>query len=94
MRCKFLWRSVYDCYCTKMHFLIIFNAALVRKEIQDETDRETGRTKQISPVPIHLSIYSPNGETMGLKARELFYKLVIVLLNFIHVFVSVKQKYT
>ncbi|XP_074574764.1 dynamin-related protein 5A-like [Curcuma longa] len=34
--------------------------ALVRKEIQDETDRETGRTKQISPVPIYLSIYSPN----------------------------------
>ncbi|XP_030517123.1 phragmoplastin DRP1E [Rhodamnia argentea] len=34
--------------------------ALVRKEIQDETDRVTGRTKQISPVPIHLSIYSPN----------------------------------
>ncbi|XP_027339992.1 dynamin-related protein 5A isoform X3 [Abrus precatorius] len=32
----------------------------VRKEIQDETDRETGRTKQISTVPIHLSIYSPN----------------------------------
>ncbi|GMN62003.1 hypothetical protein TIFTF001_031083 [Ficus carica] len=34
--------------------------AMVRKEIQDETDRVTGRTKQISPVPIHLSIYSPN----------------------------------
>ncbi|XP_027362013.1 dynamin-related protein 12A-like isoform X3 [Abrus precatorius] len=34
--------------------------AAVRKEIQDETDRETGRTKQISSVPIHLSIYSPN----------------------------------
>lgn len=33
----------------------------MRKEIQDETDRETGRTKQISSVPIHLSIYSPNG---------------------------------
>ncbi|CAL0312582.1 unnamed protein product [Lupinus luteus] len=32
----------------------------VRKEISDETDRETGRTKQISTVPIHLSIYSPN----------------------------------
>ncbi|KAK3009508.1 hypothetical protein RJ639_013376 [Escallonia herrerae] len=32
----------------------------VRKEIQDETDRITGKTKQISPVPIHLSIYSPN----------------------------------
>ncbi|XP_019159403.1 PREDICTED: dynamin-related protein 1E-like isoform X1 [Ipomoea nil] len=34
--------------------------SLVRKEIQDETDRLTGKTKQISPVPIHLSIYSPN----------------------------------
>ncbi|KAJ1693534.1 hypothetical protein LUZ63_010232 [Rhynchospora breviuscula] len=34
--------------------------ALVRKEIQDETDRITGKTKQISPVPIQLSIYSPN----------------------------------
>ncbi|GAB4862016.1 Phragmoplastin drp1e [Ancistrocladus abbreviatus] len=34
--------------------------SLVRKEIQDETDRVTGRTKMISPVPIHLSIYSPN----------------------------------
>ncbi|CAN6479826.1 unnamed protein product [Victoria cruziana] len=34
--------------------------AAVRKEIADETDRITGRTKQISNVPIHLSIYSPN----------------------------------
>ncbi|XAR62963.1 hypothetical protein NMG60_11022721 [Bertholletia excelsa] len=34
--------------------------AAVRKEIADETDRETGRTKQISSVPIYLSIYSPN----------------------------------
>lgn len=34
--------------------------SMVRKEIQDETDRMTGRTKQISPVPIHLSIYSAN----------------------------------
>ncbi|KAL2336931.1 hypothetical protein Fmac_011377 [Flemingia macrophylla] len=33
--------------------------ALVRQEIQDETDRVTGKTKQISPIPIHLSIYSP-----------------------------------
>ncbi|KAK4848264.1 hypothetical protein QYF36_011075 [Acer negundo] len=35
-------------------------AAQVRKEISDETDRVTGKTKQISPIPIHLSIYSPN----------------------------------
>lgn len=34
--------------------------AAVRKEIQDETERVTGKTKMISPVPIHLSIYSPN----------------------------------
>ncbi|KAJ6963013.1 dynamin-related protein 1E-like [Populus alba x Populus x berolinensis] len=34
--------------------------AMVRKEIQDETDKITGKSKQISPVPIHLSIYSPN----------------------------------
>ncbi|KAK8567505.1 hypothetical protein V6N12_006089 [Hibiscus sabdariffa] len=34
--------------------------AAVRKEISDETDRITGKTKQISNIPIHLSIYSPN----------------------------------
>nr|GLL32316.1 dynamin-related protein 1C [Ipomoea trifida] len=34
--------------------------ATVRQEIADETDRITGKTKQISNVPIHLSIYSPN----------------------------------
>ncbi|KAG6393179.1 hypothetical protein SASPL_147414 [Salvia splendens] len=34
--------------------------AAVRKEIADETDRETGRSNQISTVPIYLSIYSPN----------------------------------
>ncbi|KFK37264.1 hypothetical protein AALP_AA4G234900 [Arabis alpina] len=37
-----------------------FDFSLVRKEIQDETDRITGKNKQISSVPIHLSIYSPN----------------------------------
>lgn len=41
---------------------LVFCVAAVRKEIADETDRETGRSsKQISTVPIHLSIYSPNG---------------------------------
>ncbi|CAM8935615.1 unnamed protein product [Rhodiola kirilowii] len=34
--------------------------AAVRQEISDETDRETGKSKQVSTVPIHLSIYSPN----------------------------------
>ncbi|KAI7979805.1 Dynamin-related protein 1B [Camellia lanceoleosa] len=32
----------------------------VRKEIADETNRETGRSKQISTVPIYLSLYSPS----------------------------------
>lgn len=40
----------------------VYCAAAVRKEISDETDRITGRTKQISVVPIHLSVYSPNGK--------------------------------
>ncbi|KAK4772361.1 hypothetical protein SAY86_014136 [Trapa natans] len=34
--------------------------AAVRQEIADETDRITGKSKAISNVPIHLSIYSPN----------------------------------
>lgn len=35
---------------------------MVRKEIEDETNRVTGKSNKISPVPIHLSIYSPNGK--------------------------------
>lgn len=59
---------------TKFHVQVIFcifimycgntifsSIGMVRQEIQEETDRITGRTKMISPVPIHLSIYSPNG---------------------------------
>ncbi|CAI8609467.1 unnamed protein product [Vicia faba] len=34
--------------------------SMVRKEIEDETNKMTGKSNQISPVPIHLSIYSPN----------------------------------
>ena len=33
---------------------------LVRKEIEDETDRLCGKTKGISDVPINLKVYSPN----------------------------------
>jgi GTPase SAR1 family protein len=36
------------------------NFSEVRKKIADETDRITGRSKGISSVPIHLSIFSPN----------------------------------
>lgn len=34
---------------------------LVRKEIEDETDRVTGANKGISPVPINLRVFSPHG---------------------------------
>ena len=33
----------------------------VRKEIEAETDRETGTNKGISNKPINLKVYSPNG---------------------------------
>lgn len=33
---------------------------LVRKEIEDETDRATGSNKGISNIPINLRVYSPN----------------------------------
>lgn len=33
----------------------------VRQEIEGETDRVTGANKGISPVPINLRVYSPNG---------------------------------
>lgn len=33
----------------------------VRKEIEDETDRVTGKNKGISNIPINLRVYSPNG---------------------------------
>ena len=37
-----------------------FNA--VRQEIEDETDRVTGKTKNVSPIPINLRVYSPHGK--------------------------------
>ena len=33
----------------------------VRKEIEDETDRATGKNKGISNLPINLRVYSPHG---------------------------------
>lgn len=34
---------------------------MVRKEIEDETDRVTGANKGISPLPINLRVFSPHG---------------------------------
>ena len=33
----------------------------VRSEIEAETERITGSNKGISPIPINLRVYSPNG---------------------------------
>lgn len=62
----FICYLTFICYCLCLYIpsyssLDCIHAAAVRKEISDETDRETGRSKQVSTVPIHLSIFSPNG---------------------------------
>ena len=57
-------------YATWAHDDICTAAAEVRKEIADETDRETGRSKAISSVPIHLSIFSPYGKYADSNAAE------------------------
>lgn len=35
----------------------------VRKEIVEETDRETGSNKGISAIPINLRVFSPHGKS-------------------------------
>lgn len=36
-------------------------AAMIRKEIEDETERHLGKGhKIVSPIPIYLTVYSPN----------------------------------
>lgn len=39
---------------------------LVRKEIEEETDRVTGSNKGISNVPINLRVYSPHGALLAM----------------------------
>ena len=41
----------------------------VRAEIEAETDRITGSNKGISPVPINLCVYSPNGNPLQRDAH-------------------------
>ena len=37
----------------------------MRKEIEDETDRVTGKTKNVSSIPINLRVYSPHGKSFS-----------------------------
>jgi len=43
---------------------------LVRKEIEDDTDRVTGQNKGISNIPINLRVYSPHGLLFLLPAVD------------------------
>jgi hypothetical protein len=61
-RCTY-WSKVYT-----VDDVFTYYAGAVRREIAEETDRVTGRSRQISPVPIHLSVYSPNGELNFLQS--------------------------
>ncbi|KAF6162697.1 hypothetical protein GIB67_022356, partial [Kingdonia uniflora] len=56
--------------------------AAARKKIAHETDRETGRSKQLFTVPIHLSIYSPNDE-MYMHLLVCFFFLAVINLTLI-----------
>ena len=63
-----LWVSEYAefLHC-KGRMFTDFN--LVRKEIEDETDRVTGANKGISNQPINLRVYSPQGKMRWDKIR-------------------------
>jgi len=41
----------------------------VRKEIEDETDRVTGKNKGISNIPINLRVHSPHGNCLLLADK-------------------------
>ena len=48
---------------------------MVRKEIEDETDRMTGSNKGISSIPINLRVYSPHGNFFIILAKCLIHNL-------------------
>ncbi len=48
----------------------------VRREIEAETDRMTGKNKGISPVPINLRVYSPHGECCDMYTQYVAIEIV------------------
>ena len=63
-----MWHKILFCFiveyaeflhCKSKKFT---NFEEVRKEIEDETDRVTGKTKNVSPIPINLRVYSQHGK--------------------------------
>ncbi len=61
---------------------IMYDFQAIKKEIEDETERTTGKNKGVSQVPINLKIFSPHvlnltlvdlpGMTKGLRAISCF----------------------
>lgn len=51
----------------------------VRAEIEAETDRITGSNKGISPIPINLRVYSPNGNRLAL-----FFSCILLYILYTH----------
>lgn len=56
----------------------------VRQEIEDETNRVTGKRKGISPIPINLRVYSPSGELLLPVLLFIFLLLPILILLPLH----------
>lgn len=54
----------------------------VRAEIEAETERITGSNKGISPIPINLRVYSPNGNRLSLLSSY----FTIVHWHFVYTF--------
>lgn len=52
----------------------------VRSEIEAETDRITGSNKGISPIPINLRVYSPNG-----NGHNILNVFIIIMLYLVHI---------
>jgi hypothetical protein len=65
----------------KVPLLILCHSDAVRKEIEDETARITGPGRNVSPVPIHLSIYSPNGKLQQSGPLYNLFHLIWVPMN-------------
>ena len=56
----------------------------VRKEIENETERVTGKTKNVSPIPINLRVYSPHGKVAFMWEKYIvsYLKLVSLWANY------------
>ena len=57
---------------------------LVRKEIEDDTDRMTGMNKGVSNIPINLRVYSPHGLCLALFIHSFILEIFMAPLQEIY----------